>query len=153
VRVRKLRDHQQGPGRPVPGGPQRAAGQVIPYGVLLAVGGHQGAVPAFARLAGNQALARRGQRIRCHRRSATMTGTAGRLTWTDVPGAMAAATVLGWSTLTDTSPDSSTLTRVTEPRKVFWVTMPLPPDWTAISRPSGRTSTSTSPDRPAAVSP
>ena len=66
---------------------------------------------------------------------------------------MAAAAALGWSTLTVTSPDSRTLTRVTEPRKVRSVTMPLPPAWTAMCRPSGRTSTSTSPGSPAAVSP
>ena len=52
------------------------------------------------------------------RRGAMSTGSGGNVTETDVPGASAAASELGLSIWTATSPDSSTRTRVTEPRKV-----------------------------------
>src|SRR5262249_35958069 len=80
-----------------------------------------------------------------HERSATCTGEPSRLTWTDPPGASAVAVALGTSTCTVTSPDSRTWIRVTDPRKVRLVTMPLPPAMAAIRRFSGRTSTSTAP--------
>ena len=77
------------------------------------------------------------------RRGATRTGWAGSDTATDAPGASAAASALGRSTWTATSPDSWTPTRVTEPRNVLVVTIPLPFSTTSSRRPSGRTSTST----------
>ena len=80
-----------------------------------------------------------------NRRAVTRTGSLGRVTETDVPGASAAASELGLSTWTATSPDSRTPTLVTEPRKVLVVTIPLPFSTTSIVRPSGRTSTSTKP--------
>ena len=50
----------------------------------------------------------------------------GRLTWTEVPAASSAASELALSICTVTSPDSRTPTRVTEPRNVLVVTIPLP---------------------------
>jgi metallophosphoesterase (TIGR03767 family) len=76
---------------------------------------------------------------------AMRTGSMGRPTWTEVPGANAAASELALSICTVTSPDSSTPTRVTEPRNVLVVTIPLPFSITTMVSPSGRTSTSTGP--------
>jgi hypothetical protein len=56
---------------------------------------------------------------------------------TEVPGASAAASELDLSTCTATSPDSRTPTRVTEPRKVLVVTIPLPFSVTSIRQPFG----------------
>lgn len=50
----------------------------------------------------------------------------GRVTETEVPGASAAASELGLSICTVTSPDSRTPTRVTEPRNVLVVTIQVP---------------------------
>src|SRR5579871_1419468 len=79
------------------------------------------------------------------RRGATRTGAAGRLTRTAVPGARTAAAADGTSTATSVSPDSRTATRVTAPRKVRPVTMPLPPSAASTVRLSGRTRASTGP--------
>ena len=57
----------------------------------------------------------------------TSTSASATVTFTDVPGASAADSVLGTSTCTVTSPDSSAWTRVSEPRKVAMVTMPFAP--------------------------
>jgi phosphoglycolate phosphatase len=76
-------------------------------------------------------------------RGETITRCGGNVTATDVPGASPAASALGWSIFTATSPDSRTPTRVTEPRKVFVVTIPLPFSATCNLNPSGRTSRST----------
>src|SRR5690348_2297708 len=77
------------------------------------------------------------------RRAATSTGWAGSDTATDAPAASAAASALGRSTWTATSPDNWTPTLVTEPRNVLVVTIPLPFSTTSSRSPSGRTSTST----------
>ena len=67
------------------------------------------------------------------------------MTETEVPGASAAASELGLSICTVTSPDSRTATRVTEPRNVLVVTIPLPCSAACMISPSGRISTSTGP--------
>ena len=92
-------------------------------------------------------------------RGATRTGWAGSDTETDAPGASPADSALGRSAWTATSPDSCTPTRVTEPRKVLVVAIPLPFSTTSSLEAFRATSTSTAassglrpPDRHGAAS-